>query len=242
MTVYGEAVRIGDIILQEADGYFSRRVCTLAASQTIAKGQVLAGDPVNGSLTLLPAGADDVQTLTVASTAAPVALSYRDSGLAASVVYSAAASVMQAAVRALHTDLAACTVALPTTGTYTVTIPMASIPQDGPFLLEAANGTEVTVAHTTTGSAPGKGASAVALEAVTTGTVAGSITALVRDALVKDDYLSYGANVTSAPHIALVKKALESKGIVVRTNPTYTYNQDVVPGESVTTGTTISGT
>lgn len=242
MTVYGEPIRIGDLILQEAPGYFSRRVCTLAISQTIAKGQVLAGDPVNGSLSALPAGADDVQTLTVASTAAPVALRYRETNLSGSVVYSAVASVMQAAVRAMHTDLSTATVALPTTGTYTVTIPMVKIPPEGPYVLEPDGGTQITVAHTTTGKAPGQGASAIALEAVTTGTTAGSITAVVRDALVKNDYLDYGSNVTTSPHIAVVKLALEGKGIVVRTEPTYTYNQDTHADESVTTGTTVSGT
>lgn len=56
--------RMGDLILMEERGYFSRRVCQVAPSQTLFFGQVLQGDPVAGQVSALGADVDTVGTLT----------------------------------------------------------------------------------------------------------------------------------------------------------------------------------
>jgi hypothetical protein len=244
-TVWGELFRIGDIIQQEEPGFYSRKVCTLAKSQTIKKGQVLGGDPELGTVFVLPAGVDDAQVLTEqdGTDGGTFYLTYKGR-LSASVAWNVSASDLQAAIRAIkdeygndHPDLAAVTVAGNAGGPYTITNPKASVPVGGQPVFEVVDDLTVdggvleggiVLTHTGVGVCLGAGATCIALEAKTTTSATANIRCLVRHAMVKPGFLTYGANVsTTAAAIATANKSLESRsGIVVLSGPTYGQSQD----------------
>ncbi len=218
-----ENTRPGDVLKVEAADRFSRKEVTITHAQTIVCGQILEN---NGSdeYQALSAGVDDVQTLTLTDGTDGGTFCVRYKNLVtAPLAWNITAADLQVALRALHADLAACTVGL-VGAVYTVT--NAKAPAD---LLEIVNDLTtdggvfeggVVVARTATGKIVGAGAECVALEAVTTEADPDlkQCAVVFRDAVLDKNFLTYGANVTTAGQKTAIDAVLADLRMDVKTS------------------------
>lgn len=211
MAVLTEGKKIGDIIQWERDERYSRQVVTVGASQTIVLGQVLRDS--GGSKLALQAAVNEVQTVAIAGTLSA-------GGFMISFV-NALGNIKQTPLIAYNANLAAIQSAVDaalgankvvvagTVASFTLTFSgtgMAGTPY-APVVIIAdglTGMTSISVTRTTKGVGAGGDAACIALEKVTTGAgESAEIVALVRDAVVVKDNLTFVTGTEAGAEAAL---------------------------------------
>jgi hypothetical protein len=226
MSTLTSAKKVGDIVRFEVDGGmgYCREYRTVLDGQDFSIGEVgyLNSD---SKMVACGAGVAEVQTLTLSAgtDGGSFKLIYKEL-VTAALAWNVSAADMQVALRALHADLAACTVDL-TSEVYTITVPATSIPIGGIPLIQvlcdittdgaAAEG-GVTPGRTTTGNAVGLNAEAVCLEASAPSGADGYAMFLVRGPAICDiGQMTYPTGGSTG-----VIAALKTKGILCLAEPT----------------------
>lgn len=228
MTAIVESTYVGDVVKSELPLFASRKRVTIGHSQTLVVGQLIENNA--GEYQALSAAINEVQTLTLApgTDGGKFRVRYKEA-VSAELAWNVSAADMQTALRALHTDLAACVVGL-VGEVYTVTITPVGV-QNIP-LLEVVNDYTldggvaeggIVVARTTVGYVPGGKVAGICLAAATTGAHPATVDVamLERDAVVNKSKITYGANIDSDAKKLVVDALLEAMSIRVRTTPTY---------------------
>jgi hypothetical protein len=175
---------------------------------------------------VLPAAVTDSQTLSLSggTDGGYFAVFYKGQ-VTAPQAYNVSASNLQVALRALHADLAACSVSL-ANEVYTITtagvacddIAVVSDSTTDGGVFEGG----ITCAHGTQGVAVGQGACAVLLQDITTSaSVPKQALVAARYCVVDADKLSFGANVTTDAQEAAILASLDANhGIIARREAT----------------------
>jgi len=213
MAVLTEGKNIGDIIQWERDERYSRQVVTVGASQTIVVGQVLRDS--GGSKYALRDAVNEVQTIAIAGTLSAGGFSLAFINALGNrkqtpvIAYNASEANIQTAVDAALGSSKA--VVAGTVASFTITFSgtgMSGTPYDPVEVIpDGLTGmTSISVTRTTRGVGKGGDAACIALEAVTTGSgESANIVALVRDAVVVKDNLTYGDGDPTTVDLALAE-------------------------------------
>ena len=163
-----------DIVKWEPDERFTNKVSEVYAGQALSVGDICEDySSSNDAKKQVVAGVSDLQSMTLVAGADAGGFGLRYKGLAtASLAFNVSAADMQTALRALHADLAACTVA--TAGgvgvDYQVTTPTMActdISITADLITDGGVAEPASITHTTQGSASGGAADSICLEAAT---------------------------------------------------------------------------
>lgn len=226
-----EGLVIGDVIVWEVNENFCRQDLTVLASNTLVLGQIGCVD-ADGKVNTIANANDDVYNLTIGVTVDGGAFAMRYRGQeTALLAWNVSAADMQTALRALHVDLDACTVA--SSGgvgvDYQVTIAHEKTSGNFPLSIGADDTLDgavdlggVSIDHGTLGEQ----CAVIALEACEESSDA-TRAFLVRDAIVDAANLTGGSadiyNRLAEPKVADDLELQAGYGrILVRTGPTYT--------------------
>jgi len=224
-----EGLVIGDIIVWEANENFCRQDLTVLANETMVIGQIGCIDAA-GKVNDIASAQDDVYTIAEPATidGGAFALRYRGQETAL-LAFNVSAADMQTALRALHADLDACTVASSVPGVdYTITVTHEKSSGNFPIEIGADDALDggvdlggVVITHSTLGEQCG----VICLEAIESASD-GIRTFLVRDAIVDAAKLTGGTadiyNRLAEPKVADDLELQAGYGrILVRTGPTY---------------------
>lgn len=198
MATLTEGIRIDDVLRWEVDGAahaFCREKLTVLDGEVISLGELCKLNSASKVIACV-AGADDVQTFDeegVGADGGTMRVLYKG-GVTAALAWNVSEGDMQAALRALHADLAAVTVDL-TAVKYTITNPAASVPLGGQDLLAIVNDCSAdggvweggwVVERTAVGHRVGNDVEMIALEAASPSGADGSALMLMRGPAIVD--------------------------------------------------------